>query len=234
MRILMSTTRHAGHFLPLVPFARAAIRAGHEVRVAAPRSYRRTVERAELRCLPVDDPPDEPMPDVIVRESLDFAAEVAAERCGVPLVRVGLGLAAAEESLVTSAAAVAVDELRGQLGLTGGRAAQRLRASPYVTLSPALMDDPVDQPAAAPPGQLWRFRDIDTHPAPLPAWWMPNTDPLIYLTFGTVAGPFGFFPDLHRAAVAALARLPVRVLLTLGGAGTPLELGPLPAVLAEA
>jgi UDP:flavonoid glycosyltransferase YjiC (YdhE family) len=46
MRILFSTTAGAGHFGPLVPFARAAKRAGHDVLVAAPESFQATVEGA--------------------------------------------------------------------------------------------------------------------------------------------------------------------------------------------
>ena len=39
----------------------------------------------------------------------------------------------------------------------------------------------------------------------------------------------GLFPDLYRAAIAAVAELPVRALVTLGEAGDPEILGPLPA-----
>jgi hypothetical protein len=39
MRVLLATTANAGHFMPMMPFAKACLRAGHEVRVAArPRS----------------------------------------------------------------------------------------------------------------------------------------------------------------------------------------------------
>jgi UDP:flavonoid glycosyltransferase YjiC (YdhE family) len=46
MRIIFATGQGGGHFQPLVPFARAAARAGHEVVVAAPGSARGMVERA--------------------------------------------------------------------------------------------------------------------------------------------------------------------------------------------
>ena len=36
MRLLVATTRGAGHVGPLIPFARAAQRAGHQVLFAAP------------------------------------------------------------------------------------------------------------------------------------------------------------------------------------------------------
>ena len=59
MRFLFTTTGHAGHVLPLVPFARACVEAGHEVRVAAPRSRGAVIERAGLPFWPFDDPPED-------------------------------------------------------------------------------------------------------------------------------------------------------------------------------
>jgi UDP:flavonoid glycosyltransferase YjiC (YdhE family) len=60
----------------------------------------------------------------------------------------------------------------------------------------------------------------------LPDWWPGNEDPLVYLTFGSVAASLGYFPGLYRAACDALAELPVRVLLTVGADA---DLAPLPA-----
>jgi len=64
---------------------------------------------------------------------------------------------------------------------------------------------------------------------PLPDWWHGDDAPLVYLTLGTVAPQFGFFPGLYRAAIDALATLPVRVLVTTGRGHDPADLGPLPA-----
>jgi Erythromycin biosynthesis protein CIII-like, N-terminal domain len=60
MRVLITTTGFPGHFLPLVPFARAYTEAGHSVLVAGPRSCRPIVARTGLGfepCaeLPADD-----------------------------------------------------------------------------------------------------------------------------------------------------------------------------------
>ena len=46
LRILVATTAGAGHFGPLVPLAAACAAAGHEIRVAAPASFRSAVEAA--------------------------------------------------------------------------------------------------------------------------------------------------------------------------------------------
>src|SRR5262245_24327359 len=58
VRILFTTTRGAGHVGPLVPFARACVRAGHDVVVAGPGGAGRLVRRAGLQFLPVGEPPE--------------------------------------------------------------------------------------------------------------------------------------------------------------------------------
>ena len=59
MRVLFSTTAGAGHFGPLIPFARACQSAGHEVLVAAPASFAPSVAAASLAHAPFADvPPD--------------------------------------------------------------------------------------------------------------------------------------------------------------------------------
>ena len=55
MRVLAATTAGAGHFAGLLPFARACVRAGHEVRVAAPASFASTVEAAGFFHQPLAD-----------------------------------------------------------------------------------------------------------------------------------------------------------------------------------
>ncbi len=52
VRVLLSTTSGAGHFRPLLPFARALSRAGHELACAAPTEARTMVEREGLSFLP--------------------------------------------------------------------------------------------------------------------------------------------------------------------------------------
>ncbi|HEY7983222.1 MAG TPA: glycosyltransferase [Ktedonobacterales bacterium] len=52
MRMLFTTLQLSGHFHPLVPIARAAVAAGHEVAVACAASFAPTVERAGLRAFP--------------------------------------------------------------------------------------------------------------------------------------------------------------------------------------
>ena len=198
MRVLLASTSGAGHFGPLVPFAHALRRAGHEILVAAPISAQPRVERAGLPSICFADPlerdlapvwervraaaPDEAnrlvlgelfgrvraraalpgvelaidawRPDVVVRESCEFASAVAAEAREIPVARVGAFLQTLEE-------------LRDPDGGAGRRraapvgrpasdpAGTRLAASPYLTLTPASFELP-DGPE---PPRTWRFHD---------------------------------------------------------------------------
>ena len=72
---------------------------------------------------------------------------------------------------------------------------------------------------------MLRFHDA---PPPLRAVRPAGATPLVYMSFGTVAATIGFFPDLYRAVIDALADLPIRLLVTVGEEADPAELGPLP------
>ena len=57
MRVLMTTKAGAGHFGPLIPFARALQRAGADVLIAAPRGAASMVRAEGLPLWAFDDPP---------------------------------------------------------------------------------------------------------------------------------------------------------------------------------
>ena len=167
-------------------------------------------------------------PDLIVRESWEFASTLVAETHRIPLARVGLGLAEVEE-LAIREAAPALDAIGAELGLPADPGAERLRRSVYLTMVPRAIEDP----AIAPPPDTRRFAAAAPagEPTPLPDWWPGNRDPLVYVTFGSVtAGAhMPYFPDLYRAAIEALAPLRARILLTIGEPRDLAELAPLPA-----
>ena len=58
MRVLLTSNRGAGHIGPLVPFAHAFARAGHQVLLAAPRGARDIAVAARVPYRPIADPPD--------------------------------------------------------------------------------------------------------------------------------------------------------------------------------
>lgn len=171
-------------------------------------------------------------PDIIVRESTEYASYILAEDLGIPHVHIAIGLAS-----FGAMAFPTLEEPLVALGAAPGLAG--LRTAPTMTMLPESFEDP---DVAVPAG--WRrFRaeadDADGRdPDPLPDWWPPRSesqqssespDPLVYVTFGSVAAGLDFFPGFYRAVTAALADVPVRVLLTVGDAGDPEALAPLPA-----
>jgi UDP:flavonoid glycosyltransferase YjiC (YdhE family) len=182
--------------------------------------------RAELPAL--GDLVESWRPDVIVRESWEFGSELLAERHGIPILRVGLGLARTEAETI-ELAAPALERARAEFGLRSDRGRERLAATPYMTLMPAELEDP----ATSLPAETRRFRfDVDSGAEQLPDWWLGDENPLVYLTFGSVAAGahLPYFPALYRAAIEALAPLAIRILVTVGDAERDLaELGAAPS-----
>ena len=167
-------------------------------------------------------------PDVIVRESWEFASTLVGEMLGVPVVRVGLAIGSVEE-YGDGLVAPVLDELRGEHDLEPDPDGRALRGTPYLTMVPDLLEGP----AAPAPASTRRFR----HPVrddglALPAGWWPGLDdaPLVYASFGSVTSGAGlpYFPDLYRTTIDALAPLDARVLITVGDGRDLSELGALP------
>lgn len=264
MRVLVATTAGAGHFAPLVPFARACAEAGHDVRVAAPGSFADTVGRAGFVHVPLADASPAALgaafaripaltmqrandhvirevfggldaeaalpglralvadwrPDVLLREPAEVASYVVAQESGLPHVDVNIGLDDFTDELVRL-----LDEPLRALGCDRGTAA--MREAPRWTLLPPSFDRDATVTASAPA----RFRaglggtgDVEE----LPAWWGARDDPLVYVTFGSVAAGLGLFPRFYADVLASLEGAPVRVLMTLGEAGDAEALGTLP------
>lgn len=145
-------------------------------------------------------------PDLVVRESAEFGAAVAAELHGVPQLRVAIGLGEME-TFVLQVVQPNVDALRRSYGLS---APNRYSETPVYTLFPAgLEEDPF--PAS-------RFRD--------PAWVRSSGhDPFVYVTFGSVAGGLPAVSRVYGEALAALADLDADVLLTIGRGADPALVG---------
>jgi MGT family glycosyltransferase len=94
-----------------------------------------------------------------------------------------------------------------------------------------MLPEAVELPTAPIAQVVRRFRtELPRTVSPLPDWWPGNDDPLVYLTFGSVtaAAHLPYFPGIYRAAIDALAPLPIRLLVTIGAARDLSELGPLP------
>ncbi len=161
-------------------------------------------------------------PAVVVRESQEYAAVVAAEKSGVPHARVSITARGIELEMLDSAIEN-VDVLGRSAGLAPDPDGARMRGETALTLFPASVGG-----AESSDARILRFRAAPAAPKPLPAWWEDASAPLVYATFGTVLGSMDGLRATYRMALDALATLPVRALLTVGDA-FPLEaLGAIP------
>ena len=242
MRLLFTTTGHAGHVLPLVPLAHACVRAGHEVRVAGPRSRGGFVRSAGLPFWPFADPPEEEVASVfaptagmppeeanavVIGEIFGRLAASAALPGVEAMVRTWRPDAIVRESY--EFASVAGRRGGGHPARAGGdRAGLDRGLAARAHGRAAARGDP--QLAARHLHAAGARRRAGR--ASLPGRRAPATqraEPLVYVTFGSVAAGTPLFPAIYRAALDALADLPVRVLMTIGEHGEIADLGPLPA-----
>jgi UDP:flavonoid glycosyltransferase YjiC (YdhE family) len=237
MRIIFATGQGGGHFGPLVPFARAAVRAGHEVLVAAPASARGMVEGAGFAFHGLGEPWDRAAKwapvfnggglgaEHVVRElfiALDARAALPGMIALVHNDRPDLIVRETTEFSSCVAAAhfgVPVVDVGAHLdaAIDTDQGVRALAAPALEQLGPFRLDAPVL--TLSPFGDtdaVTRFR----HPA------SPHEDEsLVYVSFGSeIRGP-----DLFRATAHALADIPKRVLITIGRHVDPDALGPLPA-----
>jgi UDP:flavonoid glycosyltransferase YjiC (YdhE family) len=250
VRVLFASTQGAGHFGPLIPFIEACRRHGHEILVVGPPTLDARGYPFRAGAVPPPEvlgplweqmpslPPgqgdvvvvgvifarlnveamlptmtaaiEEWRPDVVVRESAEFASAAAAEAHGLPHVRVSVSLSYLEE-LWLATAAPALDQHR--VGLAG-----RIAESPYLTLFPAALDPPAFD--------LARFRDPAATASAPPPDWLEGDLPLVYVSFGSVAGSFPPAVPVFGHVLEAVAELPVRVLLSTGGHDLALEAVP--------
>lgn len=158
-------------------------------------------------------------PDVILREPAELASYVVAVETGTRHLQVAIGLGSLEELFLPL-----LEEPLREHGCDIG--ADGLVPVPRLTTVP----ERLDTPRRGDPAATHRFRgnDTDAESGALPRWWSGDHDPLVYVTFGSVTGGMPHFQRVYATAVAALADVPARVLLTVGEAGDPEALGPLP------
>jgi len=147
----------------------------------------------------------------VVRDPNEYGSALAAELHGIPHARVAIGLASTEE-LGLGIAAGALDAIRRAEGLAPDPDADRLRRSPYLSVFPPTLDE-----GAQPDTRRFHDPAWDEPPGDLPDWWPGRaSEPLLYVTFGSVAGSFPQALPVYGVAMQAVAELPVRVLLTVG------------------
>lgn len=243
MRVLFTACPMFGHVNTLVPLARAAQRAGHEVALATgadhvgrveriglatwavgptfaeagwpPRSPSDFVTAADKRCVDLLPRAQAWRPDLVVHEEIEPAGAIVAARTDARHVTHGLGIAVAGVK--------AFDPILDDLGARWevDDLAATVRDAPYLSICP---------PTLRPPG--WPdTRSVRPEPAaPGPGERLPDAiatlphERTVHLTLGTVfAGPAAL-----AAALSGLRDLPVNVVVTTGPAVDPAALGPQP------
>jgi len=249
----------AGHLLPLLPLLAAAERRGDETLVIGPPALADLVGRAGRPFRAGGEPSEEQVspireqlpvvaaeqasvlanrelfarlaatamlpemertcrrwrPDLIVRDPCEYSSAVVAGLLGRRSAQVAVSLAEAEAGSI-NAAAPALEEYRKGL-------VDELFAAPYLTRFPTSLD-----PSPFP--RTVRFRTPrPTRGRPLPDWWDGSSEPLIYLSFGTVLGHLSSAEDIYRTALRAVSTVEARVLLTVGRHFDASALGQLPS-----
>lgn len=253
VRVLCTFAGGAGHLEPTLPVARALQARGHDVAYACQADLVPAVARAGFPAhdtggatvlapsarrplLPVDRAAEQDVvrhayagriareraarvrelaaswrPDVVVRDEMDFGSAVAAEALGLPHAAVTVVAAGGFAS--PDVVGEALDAVRCEHGLPPD-AGMLHRHLTVVPVPPSFRDpgDPV-------PGRFVHVR---------PAGWSAerSREPLVLVTLGTVfAQESG---DLFQRLLAGVRDLPVDVLVTVGPALDPAELGPQP------
>ena len=258
MRVILASTDGAGHFGPLRPFIDALVARGDELLIVVPPQLEATVSAMGQPFVVSDEPPAEEVtalreriatasgreaavlgnrelfgrlwtaallptaeracrewqPQLVLHEAAEYASAIAAERCGVPHAQVAISLAEVEAgSLDLAAPALAKHEKH---------IVERLRASPYLTRFPGSLD-PSPYPVTE------RFREPPAPPrTSLADRWGGRDAPLVYVSFGSIAGGLPNAAAVFRTALDAVAGLRARVLLTVGREFDLDTLGPVP------
>ncbi len=163
------------------------------------------------------------LPDLVVRETEEFAGCVAAERWGIPHVSVQAAMASTYTFRWTLAAQL--DVLRDSAGLP----ADPLLEMPYRYLHLAFLPralHPPEEPLA-PTARFLRPVPFDrSGEEGLPDWVAALPDrPTVYATLGTV---FNSARPVFDAILAALRDEPVNLILTVGRNVDPDTFGPQP------
>lgn len=135
MRILFTTVQLSGHFHPLVPIARAAVAAGHEVAFACAASFVPTVERAGFRAFPAGfDNRGRSLPELFPGY---FKGMAAVRYWGLPNIFVGVYAVAMIPDLLTIARGWRPDLIVRETQEYGGCVAAEVLDIPHASVRTA-------------------------------------------------------------------------------------------------
>ena len=166
-------------------------------------------------------------PDLIVRESCEHAAHIAADEAKVPHIRVAV-LNPDNEKKCFKLNASAIGDLRETIGLAPDRGASICLEPVFTAFPAALGETRISNDAPRPFRVQMPSEEVRTD-VPTPAWGPRNGETFLYMTFGTMAGTTDRERAIYRAAIDSVTDLPVQVLLTTGQNMAEHPLGDIPS-----
>jgi UDP:flavonoid glycosyltransferase YjiC (YdhE family) len=158
-------------------------------------------------------------PDLIVHDTIEFAAPIAAAKRGIPLVTSGFGPMLRFD--LAEAARGAAEPVWQSRGLSAPRWAGLFRDLYVDPCPPSLQVPEISQLPA-----VVRLGPGADGVVKTPSWIRDVRAPLIYVTFGTL---YNRDKAKITEVLAALAGLPVEVVATVGNTNDPADFGPQPA-----
>jgi UDP:flavonoid glycosyltransferase YjiC (YdhE family) len=141
-------------------------------------------------------------PDLVLRESLELGARVAAAAAAIPCCRVGVHCGQGEMDFLPHLVAP-VDRLRLGTGLPGDDGAS-LRSEAVFSAFPEFMDDGVDWLGTQEPFRVRpALAPTPTAGAERPTWAPAEGEAFVYVTLGTVSGRSEKSRAAYRAVLEA-------------------------------
>lgn len=149
-------------------------------------------------------------PDVLVRETAEFAGCLAAERAGLPHASVATGSWSARDDLRPVVAEV-LQDWRARLGMPPDPSAQMVSRYLSLAFMPASWDGDAVHPATA---HFIRYTNPRIRQQARPPWLdEPHDEPLVFASLGTVQHAA---PGVFEAILEAVAGEPVEVVASIG------------------
>jgi UDP:flavonoid glycosyltransferase YjiC (YdhE family) len=172
--------------------------------------------------------------DMIIRESGEFGAAIAADYLGLPQADVAPAAYLKGVSFFEHDAAQNLDPIRQSWGLAPDPALASLH--PYLMIActpPSFANADLGMPGAYPAtARFFRPRFFDqAGGSSLPDWVAALPDqPTVYVTLGTEANHMpGFYPRVLQTIIAGLRDEPLNLIVTVGRDKDPADFGELPA-----
>jgi len=184
-------------------------------------------------------------PDMLVRETGEYATVIAAEHLGLPHATVAVLASLKAQAIFERHAAEQLDPIRREWGLAPDPTLSALYRYLLLSYSPpgfSMQDVGAVEPSlpdvtgeARPVPSTTHFvrpQFFDQAGESLPDW-MGRLDtglPTLYATLGTeVNKEPGMYPDALQTIIAGLRDLPINLIVTLGRDKDPADFGPQPA-----